>query len=156
MEIEIIKANIEDKNGVLVLLDRFRTECYRIMSPGSDYVSDTAISKGGVVFGEVLGSDNALILIAKNAEGYVGVLTAYVIPQIRKGEKILEIEEFFVLPGYQGKGIAAKLMDSAISWAKEKGLACVRLETSLELKRAHSFYEKYGFKVNSKGYEYKF
>ena len=61
----------------------------------------------------------------------------------------------FVLPEYHGKGISQKLMGTALGWAKENDIKEIRLESGIELTRAHKFYGKCGFKEYAKGFKIK-
>jgi DNA-binding MarR family transcriptional regulator/N-acetylglutamate synthase-like GNAT family acetyltransferase len=57
-----------------------------------------------------------------------------------------QLKKFFVTKEYRGKGIALKLMDTAIRAARKHGLKHLYLGTVDVLKAAHQFYAKYGFK----------
>ena len=54
------------------------------------------------------------------------------------------IEEMFVLPEYQGKGIGTALLQEVGNYIKEKGLAGITLSTN-KYAPAPKFYEKNGF-----------
>ena len=152
---EIIKADKSHKKYVLTLLDDFRTACNAIIDPKKKYVSTTAKDNGGSTFDSVINSPSSAIFLAKEGNDYIGIVTIYKIPQIRKGEYCGEIEEMYVNQKYQGKGVAQLLIDAVIDWAKKEGMSNIRLESSIELKRAHRFYEKAGFSLHTRGYEKK-
>lgn len=141
--VQILQANPSHKSLVLKLLDNFREACLSISEPDKIHYSDSARSHGGIIFDEVITSSKAAIFLAKEDELYVGIVTAYLIPQIRKGCYMVEIEEMYVSPDFHGKGIAQLLMEAVISWTRSKGISTIRLESALELTRAHSFYEKF-------------
>ncbi len=150
---EIIKANKSHKEAVLKLLDDFRVECNKIINPGKDFVSTTARDLGGSIYDKVVNSSDSVVFLAKNNTGFIGVVTSYIKPQIRKGSYYAEIEELYVVPGFQGKGVAKKLVDYVIDWAKKNKIECIRLESGNELKGAHTFYEKYGFDFYGRAYK---
>lgn len=56
-----------------------------------------------------------------------------------------EIKKFFVHQDYRGKGVAQKLMQTAIKAAIKHNFSEVYLGTVTVLQAAHRFYEKYGF-----------
>lgn len=60
-------------------------------------------------------------------------------------EAYKDIEELAVLPGYQGYGIGRKLLNEAESWARECGVAGVRLISGFARTGAHQFYLKCGY-----------
>lgn len=153
--IKIIKAGQSHKNQVLKLLDEFRTACMAIIDPSKNLVSTSAKEKGGIIFDQIINSSNSAIFLAVEKNNYIGISTVHKIPQIRKGEYCAEIEEMFVTPAFQGKGVAKLLIDVVINWAEEDNIKTVRLESSNELKRAHAFYKKMGFRFYAQAYEKK-
>lgn len=75
--------------------------------------------------------------------GYVAVSQAW--------NQCAEINDIMISRAYRGAGLGRALMDEAVSWAKENGLAIVRLETQTSNVSACRFYERYGFKLG--GYD---
>ncbi|MDP3964144.1 MAG: GNAT family N-acetyltransferase [bacterium] len=116
-----------------------------IIEPGKKFVSTSAQKKGGELFDHVLASPDSAIFLAQEKNSYIGILTIYKIPQIRKGGYCAEIEEMFVKKSRQGKGVSQRLLAAAIQWARKENIDSIRLESSAELKRAHAFYTKAGF-----------
>ena len=149
---EIIKATIQDKENALILLDNFRTICFKIQNPGQSNLSNTATKKWWKLFDEVINSSLWAIFLAKDDNKYIGIVTVYKIPQIRKWVYCAEIEELFVDENFHGKWVALLLINNVIEWAKNNDINNIRLETSSELKRAHKFYEKVGFKLYGQAY----
>lgn len=151
--IQVLRAENSHKNHVLKLLDDFRTCCMDIIAPEKKFISTTATEKGGSVFDVIIDSPNSAIFLAHDDGTYIGIATIHKIPQIRKGRYCAEIEEMFVEPTYQGKGVAMPLIDAMVNWARENDIKSIRLESSNELTRAHGFYEKAGFKFYGRAYE---
>lgn len=60
-------------------------------------------------------------------------------------EAYKDIEELAVLPGYQGYGIGRKLLNEAEAWARDCGVAGVRLISGFARTGAHQFYLKCGY-----------
>ena len=150
---KIIKAGKKDKAVVLQLLDEFRTECLRIISPSDKTVFTTATESGQPVFDQVIENKTSAIFIATFNNEPTGILTIHKIPRIRRADYYAEIEEMFVKPAFQGKNAANDLLAASINWAKENGITTIRLESDNALKRAHSFYEKNKFVNYGKAYE---
>jgi len=69
--------------------------------------------------------------------GYLGVM--FVMDE-------LHINTIGVLPDFEGKGIAAALMDDAWRDAKERNIERATLEVAVSNKRAQDLYYRYGFK----------
>ena len=59
-----------------------------------------------------------------------------------------EVISIYLLPEYMGKGYGSKLLNFVMSEIKEQGFKEVFLWVLEENKRARSFYEKYGFKLD--------
>lgn len=53
----------------------------------------------------------------------------------------------FVAPAFRGAthGVAARLLELALTWGREHGVAEVYLGTTDQFLAAHRFYEKHGF-----------
>lgn len=150
---KIIKANKTHKTVVLELLDEFRTVCARIENPATDFVSTTARDNGSPLFDKVISSSDSAIFLAHNDDRYIGIVTVHKIPLLRRGVSCAEVEEMFVKETFWGEGIAQKLMNAVIEWARNENLNSVRLDSGEELQRAHHFYEKVGFKKHGIAYE---
>lgn len=86
--------------------------------------------------------DKSYCYIAKLAEKVVGV---YVLQPI--GETILELMNIATHPAYQGKGIGAKMLESAIQSARELGAKRLELGTGT-FGYQLAFYQKAGFRVD--------
>ncbi|MEI7579889.1 MAG: GNAT family N-acetyltransferase [bacterium] len=152
--ITIKQAQKSDKDKVLAILDDFRTVCMRIIDPESTEVATVAKLQGTPVFLDVINNpQNGAVFIATEGDQCIGIISIYKIPQIRKGVYRAEIEEMFAAPEYHGKGVGAMLIERAEQWASENGIKTIQLISNFQLKRAHNFYAKMGFKETSKSFE---
>ena len=59
-------------------------------------------------------------------------------------DEICELQKMYCLPDARGKGVANRLMEAALEYAKKYYKKCY-LETLDNMTRAQRFYEKYGF-----------
>ncbi|MBK8610193.1 MAG: GNAT family N-acetyltransferase [Chitinophagaceae bacterium] len=73
---------------------------------------------------------------------------------VEKKWKALELKRIYVLTAFQGLGIAQKLMDHILEFAKNEQYEMVWLGVWENNFRAQRFYEKYGFK--NSGYTHDF
>jgi ribosomal protein S18 acetylase RimI-like enzyme len=55
------------------------------------------------------------------------------------------VDDLAVDRAVRGSGVGRRLMDQAVQWARERGLAGVRLETQSNNVAACRFYKRYGF-----------
>jgi len=60
-------------------------------------------------------------------------------------DKNIVVHRLAVLPDYQGKGIARKLMDFSENFAKEQGYDAIRLDTFSQNPRNQRFYTNRGY-----------
>lgn len=58
-----------------------------------------------------------------------------------------EVDDIAVDKDARRAGVARALMDRAVSWARERGLPGIRLETQSNNVAACRFYERYGFEL---------
>jgi GNAT superfamily N-acetyltransferase len=153
--IKIRRARQTDMIHVLKILDDFRTVVMRIIDPNSTSVADATKPKGAPVFMDVINSENGALFLALDNKEYIGIISIYKVPQIRKGLYRGEVEEMYVDPKYHGKGVGELLMKQAEKWARNNGIEVIQLISNFHLKRAHSFYGKMGFIETSKSFEKK-
>lgn len=145
----IRQVTFDDKNNVLKILDQFREECI-FQITNTRQKSTSAVDGGVNIYDDLINNNNVAIFIVEEDNKIKGIISGYLVPMLRNGKNRLEIEDFFVVPEMQGKGVATKLMEAMFAWAKEKGAVKVNLESDLGLKRAHCFYEKYGFTTDAR------
>ena len=95
-----------------------------------------------------IGDENNLYFFAE-ADGipvsYLEFMEDYSSFPLMKKWKALELKRIYVLPGFQGKGIAKVLMEFILNYAHEKKYEVVWLGVWEKNYRAQKFYEKYGF-----------
>lgn len=138
-------ARLSDKETILELLDEFRADCIEqiTVNPAE---SNTARTRGKKIYEALLSrADYAILFLVNDDTKVVGIITGYILPMLRSGQKRAEVEEFFVQEAYRGNGNAKLLMDAFFEWCNKQGVKKVKLESDNELARAHGFYKKYGF-----------
>jgi N-acetylglutamate synthase-like GNAT family acetyltransferase len=85
------------------------------------------------------------LLVAEDAEGRV-VGWLHVAQQAHLvEEEIAEILGLVVAETTRGAGVGAQLLHAAEAWARERGIAHVRVRSRVERERAHRFYERAGY-----------
>jgi ribosomal protein S18 acetylase RimI-like enzyme len=77
------------------------------------------------------------------AAGYVK-LGPTSLPHVAPGPAI-ELRQFYLLPDWQGRGVATGLMGWALEEARARGAADLYLSVYVDNHRARRFYERYGF-----------
>lgn len=61
-------------------------------------------------------------------------------------EPIASLKRFYILPEYRGSGIAQKMHNTVIEWCKQNNINQIYLWSDTRFTRAHSFYNKHGYK----------
>src|SRR5882757_1034031 len=80
--------------------------------------------------------------------GYIRFMEDYRNFSVMEKWKALELKRIYVLNEYQGKGVAQKLMDLYLTYAKENNYEVVWLGVWEENLKAQNFYKKYGFEFS--------
>lgn len=72
----------------------------------------------------------------KNIVGYIYIII---------NNKTAKIDALYIEEKYRNQGIGANLIESALSWIKEKNIKNIELNVLTQNKQAKKLYEKYGF-----------
>lgn len=93
-------------------------------------------------FSEVYDREGRKYWVAENEEGIV--VAGVGIGELAGAEGVCELQKMYCLPETRGTGIAHKLMEVALEYAKEYYKSCY-IETLSNMVAANKFYKKYGF-----------
>ena len=93
-------------------------------------------------FSEIYNTIGNKYFVALNEKGEV--IAGAGIGKIPELEDVCELQKMYCLKEYRGKGVANKLMETALEYAKKYYKRCY-LETLENMTAARRFYEKYGF-----------
>ena len=93
-------------------------------------------------FSEVYNKDGRKYWVAENEEGTV--VAGVGIGELRGAEGVCELQKMYCLPETRGTGVAHKLMEVALEYAKMHYKSCY-IETLSNMIAANKFYKKYGF-----------
>jgi GNAT superfamily N-acetyltransferase len=110
--------------------------------PGSrppDWSEEHALPR----IGQTIESSSSVILVADDAAaGVVGFATVYLdIVSVRFGQRAW-LEDLAVHPAFRSRGIGARLLAAARSWAAEGGATHLELESGEGRVDAHRFYRR--------------
>ena len=67
------------------------------------------------------------------------------IAAIRIAEDAVALRKMFVGAEHRGDGLAARLMETLVAWARHEGVRTIYLGTTAVMSAAHRFYAKHGF-----------
>ena len=146
---EVRFARQGDKKQVLGLLDEFGVEVNKKIRHSA---KSEAQKIGGRIFDEIIRRKDTMIFLAIEEENVVGLATFYLLPNIRHGWHRGHIEDFIVSEKARRKGIGSAIMDAVKTYCRKNNIKVIKLDSGLELKEAHKFYEKHGGKHTEKMY----
>lgn len=110
---------------------------------GGDHRPDTAWADPYLDrFSEVYVLENNAYWVAENDDGEV--IAGVGIGPMEGEPEICELQKMYCRPNYRGTGIAGKLLDTALDFARKYYKFCY-LETMHNMDRAKQFYSKHGF-----------
>lgn len=153
----IIKhASQSDKDRLLEVVDLFNDFANSLDSNWDGKATDFSRKHSGELYDVIVNSNQSALFFAEEDNNIAGFIEIHKVPRLRKAKYYAEIELMFVKEEYRGTDVAQKLMKAVIKWGEEYALDCIRLYSGFELKRAHAFYEKMGFKHAGRTYKYTF
>jgi len=151
MEITIREATLADQNG----LNRLYTEIDSLHHEALPelFRSHEGIVRSSAFLAERLDNPAMRIYVAEVGERLVGMILLKLRNQehsLMVTQDYLHISTLIVAADFHGQGVAHRLMDTAVSFAKENGLSQLRLNVYEFNQRAIAFYEKEGFATLSR------
>jgi GNAT superfamily N-acetyltransferase len=109
-----------------------------IRAPG--YTGD----RGRAGFKHAVHDRDADVLLAVEGERVVGLASVYAdILSIRYGPRCW-LQDLVVTSSHRGRGVGAKLLETASEWARERGCTHLELSSGDARKDAHRFYRAQG------------
>lgn len=88
---------------------------------------------------EITNRPDHCLLVAKEGENIVGFCHGY-IRLLVEVDKAVEIGGLAVIPEWQGKGVARKLVEGIEEWAKKISLKWIVLSSNVKRTQAHGFF----------------
>jgi len=124
----IRKFNEKDTKQVISLISNVLYEIFKV-KPANIELDKGFFMAGGMLY------------VAEHQHEIVAVIG------IKKHKNsIAKLKRFYVKKSYRGTGLAQKLYNKALSFAKTHGYTKIILSTTLQMKAAINFYQKQGFK----------
>ncbi len=99
--------------------------------------------------------NDKLILVYTEDEKILGMASVVYLTRLNYATAEMYIPELVVAEVHRKMGIGKSLTSHLIHLAKQKECHRIRLESGVQRKESHEFYEKMGFTQNSLSFEYK-
>lgn len=137
-KVEIRKCNLEDFDAILPLLHQLYPDRH------FDLISLRR------VYDLSLAADRQGSLCAICDQRVVGFGTVTIKSNLLWCETLIGyVSDMVVDREYRARGIGTLILDGLISWAQERGCGRIEINTSLDRKAAHAFYQRRGFKCGA-------
>ncbi len=95
---------------------------------------------------EVTGEGDHAVFVAEADGRQIGWVHVYVNHSLL-ADTPAEVAGLVIDEDYRSRGVGRVLMEQAERWAQEQGCRSVRLRSNVVRSRAHSFYERLGYRV---------
>jgi ribosomal protein S18 acetylase RimI-like enzyme len=137
---EFRRLTEQDLKSLLIL--------YKQLQPDDD---PSSMEDSKIVWQEIENNPDIRYFGAVENGKVISTCYAVYIPNLTRNNRgICYIENVVTDKDYRNMGLASKVIDMAISYAKEKGCYKVILQSGSSRENAHRFYENKGFDGNSK------
>ena len=132
----IRRASNDDSNEIISLITSIYNEYGEIMyTEGAD--RDLLDIRGNY---RAKGGD--FIVMVNEVDEIIG---SHATLPINTKDGVLTFRRLYLKKNYRGEGAGKKLMDWAVKWSIENQFNRVEFWSDVRFKRAHDFFEKYGF-----------
>ncbi|MDD5145232.1 MAG: GNAT family N-acetyltransferase [Candidatus Pacebacteria bacterium] len=138
-------ATSQDKEQILKLMDEFN-----VLLKSQDVPSKI----GGAMFDEIIKSGDNKIFVAEENNKLIGTATLYFLPNIRHGEKMGYVKNFYVTERMRDKGVGRAIFGAIKKYCLENNVKVIKLTSSNKLKNAHNFYEAMGGKSTERSFRF--
>ena len=140
-------AKIKDKEQILKLFDEFS-----VLLGSKDVPSKV----GEAILDEVLSRNDTMIFVAEEDNRLIGLMSFYILPNIRHGRKRGHIEDTFVTSNARKRGVGRALFLTVKDHCIKNNIKVIKLASGNELKNAHKFYEANGGKTSERFFRFDF
>ncbi len=134
-QIVLRPAKEQDRQTVISLLQTLTSALANDGIPFRETENGSALSS-------FIAGERGCVLLAENADGVLGLVTASFNLALRCDGEYAQVEELIVAEAARGKGVGAELIGAVIQAAQARG--CVEIGL-YAVPRNQSFYEKMGF-----------
>lgn len=140
IQLKIGNASVEDIPALTALLDS-------LFAIEVDFSADLTKQVRGLQM-IIENPKLAIIKVARDDENKViGMVSAQLVISTAQGTYSAWVEDMVVAEKYRGMGVGRKLLEAAISWAKEKGASRAQLLVDTENEPALGYYQHLGWET---------
>lgn len=109
--------------------------------------TEGAEDKFAAFIGSLLGKENYLVAVAEEEGKLAGYVVAHVsqTPEVFVLRRRMYVQDMVVDPEYRRQGVARKLMDLVLDFAKNRQVEKIDLLVAVQNEDANKFWQKMGF-----------
>ena len=151
-EIQFVRLKKEDVRDYINIINVVWRNAYKHIFPEEVFLdkekrTDERIEKCLQID---FNSEEHIILGAKDDGKLVGVLFGKSLSGYDHFKELgfADLQVFYILPEYQGKGIGTKLKSIFVDWLKDKGIKKFVIGVLKDNKKSRAVYEKWGGKLD--------
>lgn len=144
MEMKVIRATMEDLDGVAELFNLYRVfyEQESDLEAARDYIK------------ERLESGDSVIFAVKDGNSYLGFTQLYPLFSSVSMKRVWLLNDLYVATQARKRGVGEQLLNKARDFAIETGAKSLSLSTAVDNHNAQRLYEKLGYKRDEGFYTY--
>lgn len=142
---QIRTATSQDKEQVLRLFDEFSDMFHSTEKPSV---------VGGKIYDEIMSRQDTFIFVAEEDGKLLGLVTFYLLPNVRHGWHRGHIEDVFVSSEAREHGVGTQLFNHIKDYCRTHDVKVIKLDSGNELTTAHQFYEKNGGKTTERFFRF--
>jgi diamine N-acetyltransferase len=139
---------VEEAAAVAALLRASFSDAFAHLYSAQDLAIHFERGYTEAVLAEDLANPDVRYRVAEDEGALVGLIKIGLVPKLdydAAGQRIIELDKLYLLPGYKGAGVAQALTDWAVSEAIAAGGDAMLLSVYSDNPRAQRFYQKNGF-----------
>lgn len=136
------RAGVHDENAITALIARlveFGPPAWR------DVERMLEIDRERIVRSLRANLDDPVVFVATSEDRIAGFVHLHSLVDQYHTEPHGHIEDIVTVPGFEGRGVARLLLDTAEQWAKQQGFGWLTLSVFDGNSRARQIYERAGF-----------
>lgn len=145
-------AKLQDEKQVLKLLVELGEEINE--KYGHSPHNTEVLKLGGPKFKEIIKRKEMMIFVAEEKKQIIGLMSFYILPNMRHGYDRGHIEDVVVSKKKRGQGAGTKLMNAVKKYCRANKIKVIKLDSGRKLTTAHRFYKKLGGKFTEKMFRF--
>jgi ribosomal protein S18 acetylase RimI-like enzyme len=145
--LDIRRATKFDVLELSTLSSQVFLSTYGGTAPVQDIASHVESYFSEAIVGTEILRDDVSYLMAVDGQRCAGMLKIREgdLPDVLRGQSVVEVQQLYVSPDFQRRGVGGLLLDAAVAETRERGMGGIWLSVWADADWAMNFYTRYGF-----------